>query len=105
MKLFDYSTMPLRVAISWDPTSIAGRAIESEPWKGVPSVVRQDWLEKLNSKENDVALLSKLLDEGVFLSVIIRGSELHSQIIALENFERFISGPILYGPYDWPVQK
>ena len=102
MRLFDYSTMPLDVAISWDPTSIAGRAIMTEPWKGVPRTVRQHWLDMLNSNENDNTFISKLLDYGCFMAVILRGPEVHSQIIVLEDFQRFIQGPIIYGPYAWP---
>ena len=102
MRLFDYSTMPLDVAISWDPTSIAGQAIVNEDWKGVSIETKREFLAMMNSNRNDNTFVSKLLDFEAFMAVILRGPEVHSQIIVLEGFQRFIQGPILYGPYAWP---
>lgn len=103
MRLFDYSTMPLDQAVSWDPTSIAGQAIVNEKWKGVDHDTRQNFLRKLNSKSNLDTFISKLMDLECFLAVIIENeTEIHSRFILLENFQRFIQGPIFYGPYNWP---
>ena len=102
MQLFDYSTMPLDAAISWDPTSIAGQAITNEPWRGVSIETKQAFLAMMNSNQNDNTFISKLIDFDCFMAVILRGPEVHSQIIVLDNFGRFIQGPVFYGPYAWP---
>ena len=102
MRLFDYSTMPWDAAIAWDPTSIAGQAITNEAWKGVSIETKHEFLAMMNSNQNDNTFISKLLDFDCFLAVILRGPEVHSQVIVLDNFQRFVQGPILYGPYAWP---
>ena len=103
MNLFDFSTMPLDQAVSWDPTSIAGQAILREKWKGVDRDTRRNFLRKLNSKSNLDTFVSKLMDFDCFLAVVIESeNEIHSKIIVLENFQRFTQGPIFYGPYNWP---
>ena len=102
MRLFDYSTMPLDQAISWDPNSIAGKAILNEKWQGVTRDAKKKFLEKLTSKSNNDTFVSKLIDFDCFLAVVIKGDEIHSTIIVLENFQRFTQGPIFLGPYNWP---
>ena len=102
MRIFDYSTMPIDQAIKWDPTSLAGQAILQEQWKGVTSEVREAFIKKLTSTTNDNTFLSKLIDFDCFMAIILRGNEIHSQIIVLENFQRFLQGPIFFGPYNWP---
>ena len=103
MRLFDYSTMPLDQAVSWDPTSIVGQAIIREKWKGVNSDTKRKFLRKLTSKTNVDTFVSKLLDFDCFLAVVIENEqEIHSKIIVLDNFQRFTQGPIYFGPYNWP---
>ena len=102
MRLFDYSTMPVGHAIKWDPSSLAGQAILNEDWKGVDRDTRNAFIEKLNSTTNDNTFVSKLLEFECFMAIVLRGNEIHSQIIVLENFQRFIQGPVYFGPYNWP---
>lgn len=94
--------MPLDVAISWDPTSIAGQAIINEDWRGVSAEKKEDFLAMMNSNRNDNTFVSKLLDFDAFMAVILRGPEVYSQIIILDDFDRFTRGPIIEGPYAWP---
>ena len=105
MRLFDYSTMPIDQAIMWDPNTIAGQAITTEDWIGVTPDEKEEFLAKMNCGTNDNTFLSKLIDLDCFMAVILRGSEVYSQIIVLEDFQRFMRGPIIEGPYNWPDNK
>ena len=102
MRIFDYSTMPLDQAINWDPNSIAGQAIMTESWVGVPESERSAFLAIMNSGSNDNTFLSKLIDFECFMAFVIRGSEVYSHPIVLRDWKRFVQGPIFYGPYNWP---
>ena len=94
--------MPIDQAVKWDSSSIAGQAILAENWKGVDQDTRNAFIRKLTSKTNDNTFLSKLIDFDCFMAIVLRGNEIHSQTIVLENFQRFTQGPIFFGPYNWP---
>ena len=100
MQLYDETTMPVEQTLRWDPNTILGRAITQQPWSGVPDVEKQNWLENLNSSTNDRTTISKLVDFDAFLTVIFRGHEVMAKFIVLPNFEDYIQGPILYGPFN-----
>ena len=99
---FDMTTMPLDEAFNWDPNSIVGRAITREPWKNVPWEEKSQWIAELNSNLNVNTFVSKLMDFEAFMAIIVRQDDVLMKIIMLEDFQRFIQGPILYGPYNWP---
>ena len=105
MRLFDYSTMPLDQAFKWDPNSVVGQAIIHEEWKGVNSDTKQAFLEDLMSPNNDDTFLSKLLDFNCFMAIIVRDNKIQGKMIVLENFQRFLQGPVFYGPYNWPDNR
>ena len=94
--------MPIDQAVKWDSNSVAGQAILAENWKGVDCDTRSAFIRKLTSKTNDNTFLSKLIDFNCFMAIVLRDNEIHSQLIVLENFQRFTQGPIFYGPYNWP---
>ena len=105
MRLFDFTTMPLDHAFNWDPNSIVGQGIINEDWKGVNFDTKQAFLEDLMSCNNDDTFVSKLLDFKCFLAVAIRDNKVYAKMIVLENFQRFLQGPIFYGPYNWPDNR
>ena len=102
--IFDYTTMPLNQAVSWDPNSIVGQAIINEPWRNVPTQEKLAWLSELHSRNNDDTFVSKLMDFECFMTVIVRNHQVSAKFIVLNDFSRFTQGPILYGPYNWPDQ-
>lgn len=102
--IYDYTTMPMDQAVSWDPTSIVGQAIINEPWKNVPRQEKLAWLTELHSRNNYDTFVSKLMDFECFMTVIVRNDQTSAKFVVLNDFSRFIQGPILYGPYNWPDQ-
>ena len=101
MRLFDHTTMPIERAFNWDPNTIAGRSIVQEPWIGVSEPEKIEWLNEMNSV-NDDTFVSKLVSMECFLTIILRGGCYRYKFIVLEDFQRFTAGPIFEGPLNWP---
>ena len=102
MQLFDITTMPLDQAVKWDPLTVLGQALTTEPWKNQSDSEKQHWLSEMNSGRNDDTFVSKLLDFECFILYFIRGPEVFAKFVFLENFQRFVQGPIFEGPYAYP---
>ena len=102
MRLFDVTTMPLDQAVKWDPRTILGQALTVEPWRNHSESEKQHWLSEMNSGRNDDTFVSKLLDFECFILTFIRGPEVFAKFVFLENFQRFVQGPIFEGPYVYP---
>ena len=94
--------MPIDTAIKWDPTTVAGQAILTEEWTGVSSAEKNSFLEILTSTTNDDTYLSKWTQFECFMAIVIRQGQVIAKPIMLKNFQRFMEGPIFYGPYNWP---
>ena len=104
MQLFDMTTQNREESFNWDPQTVVGRAIVNEPWRNVSIFEKQSWLHQLNSGVNDNTYVTKMLDFQCFLTVILRGEEVLAKFIFLDNFQRFIQGPAVSGPLNWPDQ-
>ena len=102
MKLFDMTTMPLDVAVNWDPKTILGQALTDEPWLRIVESDKLLWLDQMNSKHNENTFVFKMLDFECFMLVYIRHHEVYSRVVHLKDFKRFCEGPIFEGPYNWP---
>ena len=102
MRLFDETTMNLEGAVNWDPNTVLGRALTSESWLNISEAEKNEWLNQMNSPTNENTFVSKLLDFRCFLLVIIRGPEVLAKFVHLDNFQRFLEGPIFEGPLNWP---
>ena len=100
--IYDQTTMPSEEAFNWDPDTIVCKAIIREDWKNVPAHEKNGWLTELHSSLNSNTFVKKLLDFHCFMTVIIRDEQVAAKMIVLENFQRYIQGPILYGPHNWP---
>ena len=93
--------MPSEVSFNWDPDNIVGRAMTAEAWRNISLEEKHRWLDELNSPLNTNSWVTKLTDFECFMTVIIRGSQVSSKFIFLEDFQRFMRGPIIYGPHVW----
>ena len=102
MEQFDQTTMPIEAAFNWDPNTVVGRAISTEDWKGIPNEERLEWIDEMNSGTNDDTFVSKLISWQCFLAIVIRGGCYRYKFIVLEDFQRFVNGPIFEGPMNWP---
>ena len=102
---FDYTTMPIEAAVKWDPHTIVGKAIQNESWKNISQPERLRWLAELNSSANENTFVVKMIDFNCFMTVVIRDEHVGAKMIILEDFQRFLQGPILYGPYNWPNKQ
>ena len=105
MNLFDYTTMPVEGSFTWDPNSIVGKSLMNETWIGYTEQERLAWLAELNSGSNDDTFVSKMIEWECFLTIIIRGGNYRYKFIVLDNFQRFIEGPVFDGPHNWPDQN
>ena len=99
---YDVSTMPSEMSFNWDPNSIVGRALTVEVWRNISPEEKYQWLDELNSPLNENAWVTKLIDFECFMTVIIRGSQVSAKFIVLDEFQRFMRGPIILGPHVWP---
>ena len=97
--------MALDQAVNWDPRTVLGHALTMEPWLRVSESDKEHWLTEMNSGRNENTFVSKLLDFECFMLVIIRGPEVYSKIVFLDNFQRFTQGPTFEGPYNWHDQN
>ena len=104
MRLVDHTTMPKDTAFTWDPRTVVGQSITNEPWTGFSEQEKTDWLAKLNCGENDDTFVSKLADFECFLTIIINGGNYQYKFIVLPDFQRFMNGPVIEGPLNWPDQ-
>ena len=98
---YDVSTMPSEISFNWDPDNIVGRAMTAEVWRNTSSEEKHLWLDELNSPLNTNAWVTKLIDFECFMTVIVRGSQVSAKFIVLEEFQRFLRGPVIYGPHVW----
>ena len=104
MRLEDETTMAMDTTFNWDPRTVVGHAITTEPWTNHSPEEKMLWLRQLNSDSNTNTFVTKLTDLECFMTVIIRGNTVLSKFIFLENFQRFTQGPTFMGPYNWPDQ-
>ena len=102
---FDQTTMPVESTFKWDPQTIVGQAIQNETWKNISQPERLRWLAELNSSYNENTFIVKMLDFECFMAVVIRGQYVGAKMIILEDFQRFLNGPIIEGPYNWPNKR
>ena len=96
--------MPMDTAFNWDPRTVVGQAITNEPWRNTSTEEKYLWLRQLNSDENTNTFVSKIIDLECFMTVIIRNNTVLSKFIFLDDFQRFVQGPVYMGPYNWPDQ-
>ena len=99
---YDVSTMPSEISFNWDPDTIVGQAMTVEVWRNISAEEKWQWLDEMNSPLNTSVWVTKLLDFECFMTVIVRGSQISAKFIILEEFQRFLRGPVIYGPHVWP---